>query len=466
MRFFRGQETLKGILYSSHAMATIALCMIAKNEELLIKNAIESVNPIVDEIIVVDTGSTDKTKEIAQSCGAKIYDYVWQTDFAKAKNFAKEKAATDWILFLDADECMSKQDILDIKKVVDRESENSSTAEKNETGEKKEVVAFAFVSRHWTGKEAAEKYVQWKALSKEEKEALVNEFPLFAPFDGYYDVTFITRLFKNNQKISFAGEVHEDVTPSINAWDQTKPRKLIVQCPMPIHHLHFLKGEDYVEQKQKRYFELSKEKFRQVPDAKIAVDLAVGYLIFEKDSAQSFHYLEESIRLQPNYNTQRLAVVGALLAKKHDLRALHELMVMLDLSKHDFNSVLNLAKAYSTIKAYRAAIVVLKRLFLVTPHDPVIIEHLGVCYDLIKYYDDAIKVFEHGIAVLPTNATFYFNLGALYEKVKAWDKAIAAFQYAINNEHPLKAQLPARIRMLRNIAQGKHVQYNINIGDV
>ncbi len=452
-------------------MTTIALCMIAKNEELLIKNAIESVKSVVDELIVVDTGSSDKTKEIAKASGATVYDYVWENDFAKAKNFAKEKATADWILFLDADECMSKQDLLDIKKVINSESKKSndrSTAENNEINEiggKKEVVAFAFVSRHWTGKEAAGKYVQWKALRKEEKEQLMKEFPLFAPFDGYYDVTFITRLFKNNPNIYFAGEVHEDATPSINAWDQTEPQKFIVQCPIPIHHLHFLKGEDYVEQKQKHYFELSKEKFRQSPDAKIAVDLAVGYLLFEKDSAQSFYYLKEAIRMQPIYNKQRLGVVEVLLAKKHDLRALHELMAMLDFSKHDFNSVLNLAKAYSLIKAYRAAIVVLKRLFLLAPRDTVIIEHLGVCYDHITYYNDAIKVFEHGIAVHPTHAVFYFNLGALYEKVKAWDKAIAAFQYAINNNHPLKNQLSRRIKMLQDIAQGRHVRYNINVGE-
>jgi glycosyltransferase involved in cell wall biosynthesis len=447
-------------------MPTIALCMIAKNEELLIKNAIDSVKSIVDEIIVVDTGSTDKTKEIAKTCGATVYDFVWKNDFAEAKNFAKEKATADWILFLDADECMSKQDILDIKKVIERESNTAENNETPESEEKKEVVAFAFVSRHYTDKRDKETYTQWKALSKEEKEQLMNDFPIFASFDGYYDILYITRLFKNTPRIFFAGEVHEDVTPSINTWDQEDPKKLIVQCSMPIHHLHFLKGEDYVEQKQKRYFELSKEKFKQAPDAKIALDLAVGYLLFEKNSAQSFHYLKEAIKLQPNYNVQRLDVVEALLAKKHDLRALHELMAMLDLSKHDFNSILNLAKAYYQIKAYCAAIVVLKRLLVAVPHDPVIIEHLGVCYDHIKYYDDAIKVFEHGIAVHPTHAVFYFNLGALYEKVKAWDKAIAAFQYAINNEHPLKAQLPARIQMLRNIAQGKHVQYNINIGDV
>lgn len=456
-------------------MATIALCMIAKNEDLLIKNAIESVKPIVDEIIVIDTGSTDKTKEIAKACGATVYDYMWQNDFAKAKNFAKEKATAGWILFLDADECMSQQDLLDIKKVVDRESKKSNDRndaennEMNDAGEKKEVVACAFVSRHYTDKRDKDKYTQWKALNNKEKETLVSEFPLFDSFDGYYDVTYITRLFKNSPKISFTGEVHEDVTPSINVWDQEDPRKLIVQCSMPIHHLHFLKGEDYVEKKQKRYFELSKEKFKLAPDAKIAVDLAVGYLIFEKDSAQSFHYLVEAIRMQPNYNKQQLSVVEALLEKKHDLRALHELITMLDLSKHDSNSILNLAKAYYLIKAYRAAIVVLKRLFLLAPRDPVIIEHLGVCYDHIAYYDDAIKVFEHGIAVHPTNATFYFNLGALYEKVKAWEKAIGAFQYAMNNmknDHPLKKQLSTRIKMLRDIAQGRHVTYNVNVGEV
>src|SRR5690606_23174577 len=65
---------------------------------------LESVRMMVDEIIIADTGSTDRTKEIAQSFGARIYDYTWNDSFADARNFALEQSASDWRLVLDADE--------------------------------------------------------------------------------------------------------------------------------------------------------------------------------------------------------------------------------------------------------------------------------------------------------------------------------------------------------------------------
>ena len=82
----------------------ISLCMIAKNEEKVIGRAIESCKDIIDEIILVDTGSEDRTIEIAKAKGAKIYFFAWKNDFAAAKNYALSKAKGDWIVFLDADE--------------------------------------------------------------------------------------------------------------------------------------------------------------------------------------------------------------------------------------------------------------------------------------------------------------------------------------------------------------------------
>lgn len=82
----------------------ISACMIAKNEEDVIARCIESYLAIVDEVIVVDTGSTDKTADVAKSLGAKIFHYSWNDDFAAAKNFAISKTKGDWIIFLDADE--------------------------------------------------------------------------------------------------------------------------------------------------------------------------------------------------------------------------------------------------------------------------------------------------------------------------------------------------------------------------
>ncbi len=82
----------------------ISFCTIAKNEERFIGRCIDSLYGIADEIIVVDTGSTDRTVEIAKAHGAQIRYFEWIGDFSAAKNFAIDQTSGDWIIFLDADE--------------------------------------------------------------------------------------------------------------------------------------------------------------------------------------------------------------------------------------------------------------------------------------------------------------------------------------------------------------------------
>lgn len=96
----------------------LSLCMITKNESKNIENCINSVDGLVDEIIVVDTGSTDDTKEIATKLGCKVYDFEWCNDFAKARNYSIEKASNDWILVLDADEIVDESSFDGIKKFI------------------------------------------------------------------------------------------------------------------------------------------------------------------------------------------------------------------------------------------------------------------------------------------------------------------------------------------------------------
>lgn len=89
-------------------MVTISLCMIVKNEEKVLARCLESLSGLMDEIIIVDTGSTDRTKEIAAHYTDKIYDFEWVQDFAAARNFAFSKANMEYIYSADADEVLDE----------------------------------------------------------------------------------------------------------------------------------------------------------------------------------------------------------------------------------------------------------------------------------------------------------------------------------------------------------------------
>lgn len=90
-------------------MITISLCMIVKNEERLLARCLDSVADLMDEIIIVDTGSTDQTKEIAARYTDKIYDFEWVQDFSAARNFAFSKATKEYIYSADADEVLDEE---------------------------------------------------------------------------------------------------------------------------------------------------------------------------------------------------------------------------------------------------------------------------------------------------------------------------------------------------------------------
>ena len=91
-------------------MITLSLCMIVKNEHDTLSRCLECIKDIVDEIIIVDTGSTDDTKDIALKYTDKVYDFTWCYDFAKARNFSFSKATKDYIMWLDADDIILKED--------------------------------------------------------------------------------------------------------------------------------------------------------------------------------------------------------------------------------------------------------------------------------------------------------------------------------------------------------------------
>lgn len=105
-------------------MITISLCMIVKNEEDVLERCLRSAAPCVDEIIIVDTGSTDRTKEIAKGFTDKVYDFTWCDDFAAARNTSFSYASKDYCMWLDADDVLLEKEqkkLLALKKKLGKD---------------------------------------------------------------------------------------------------------------------------------------------------------------------------------------------------------------------------------------------------------------------------------------------------------------------------------------------------------
>ena len=144
--------------------------MIVKNESAHLVDCLESVKDKVDEMIIVDTGSTDDTVSIALCYTSNVYPFPWHNDFSAARNFAIEHASGDWILALDADEEVQCQDSFSFHSMITKEKD---------------------------------------------KEAFL--LPLLNPISdstGEYNTFYVLRLFRNNGNYKYVGKIHEQVTLS------------------------------------------------------------------------------------------------------------------------------------------------------------------------------------------------------------------------------------------------------------
>jgi hypothetical protein len=146
----------------------VSACLIVRNEARFLERCLRSIRPLVDEIVVVDTGSTDHTKRIARGHGSRLYDFPWIDDFAAARNHGLDRARGEWILYIDADER------------VRRASRSRLRAQLR----KPDFVGY-FI--------------------------LLHARPGFTP---YWEM----RLFRNDPRIRFRRIIHENIWPGIDAY--------------------------------------------------------------------------------------------------------------------------------------------------------------------------------------------------------------------------------------------------------
>ncbi len=224
----------------------LSLCMIVKNEEENLDSCLKSVQTLVDEIIVVDTGSTDRTMEIARSYGANIYVSPWNNDFSSARNESLKYATGEWILVLDADEVLDINDHTSIMQLI--------------VG--KDADAYRMVQRTYQKQSTS---ADWISLEE------VTE--LARGCHGFI-TSHLVRLFRNNEQICFKGRVHEQVEI-----DLLSRSKVIVTTDIPIHHYGNILGPDSLRKKQELYLRIGYDKLKDQPfDNNTLCELGVVHL--------------------------------------------------------------------------------------------------------------------------------------------------------------------------------------------
>lgn len=209
-------------------MPTVGLSMIVKNAEKDIPYCLSSVKPVVDQIVVVDTGSTDRTKEVAAQYGAQVFSIPWENHYAKARNAAIERMTTDWVLVLDPDEELSPEAASNIRSLLDCD----------ET-----VAGHLFLQRNymnpgsrWIGCQTLH---PWTGGLERAKNA------------RFYIDNSTCRLFRRDPQIFYSRRIHEIPDPQIHALGM----KILPSNPI-IHHFGYLADTGSRQAKDHRYLEL------------------------------------------------------------------------------------------------------------------------------------------------------------------------------------------------------------------
>ncbi len=404
----------------------ISLCMITKNEEDFLAQCLESVKNLVYEIIVVDTGSIDRTKEVAKTFGAKVFDFKWINDFSSARNESLKHATGDFVLILDGDEVISKEDFNIIKTLCEKH--------------KNELIGFSLIQRNYTNDGSREGFVFGKEDNSIEGKDYLG-----------WSESKIVRLFSNNKKITFRGEIHELVEHSIK-----DNNGQIIHTNIPIHHYKEKKDNKSQEQKIKMYKEICENKIKNNPKNAIAYhELAAVYRVMKNYEKAATNY-KEAIKLQNKFPEAKygLGIVYNEL-QKYEKAIDYFNQAINDFSNYSdsyFNRGVSYAKLGQLDKAADSIFIGLK----IKPNDINALVNLGGIFEKMKKYNEAKKALLHVLTLEPSNARAYYNLGVVFEKQIQYKQAIIAYERAIIFNYQNKEKLITRLEALKHFFGKNH----------
>ena len=456
----------------------ISACMIVKNEEEFLPNCLNSIKDVVDEIIIVDTGSTDNTVTIAKSFGAKVYHHPWNNSFSEARNHYLDYASGDWIFQIDADEELEQADIPKLRLAISDNRYNGIIIAihsiikdgihkfyhprifRRGKGFYKDIIHEQTIIEgerlpteirlyhHGYNLDGKKMRIKWQRTTHLLKKQIAqNKHDSFAWFNLIRNYR-IQDLFKDGID---AGEEALKIMSPVSFLNHDKTDISLHHYVMIIYetancHLY---NEDYSKARELCHFALSKLAELKIEPENIDLifTLACIYLK-EGDYRKAIDYFERFLLLREWY-----------------LKNINNISLMVDTMGYDYTAYNGLGICSGTLGHLQTAIDYLQKAIAsntkyLTPYknlahcylseenlveatntllktisegvaDNEVLLHLGELYIKQEAYEKAIPYLEAHIKTCPENKDTLLNIARCYEKLGHWEAALVGYKSAL-----------------------------------
>ncbi len=375
----------------------ISLCMIVKNEETTLPRCLGSVKGFVDEIVVLDTGSTDKTPQIAEQFGAKVYYFTWNNNFSSARNQALKYVTGDWILVLDADETLRSEIIPLLKSVMCKE--------------------------------------EYLVINLVRQEVGSTQSPY----------SLVSRLFRNHPNIYFDRPYHALIDDSVTTILTQEPCWEVGYLPgVAILHTGYQKSVINALHKYANAAAAMEEFFANHPhDAYVCSKLGALYVHNDKIN-QGMNLLNHGLNQLLDHQVEDINYdilyelhyhLGIGYTHLQDLssaidhyQAAVKLPIYPLLKLGGYNNLGNLLKNVGDLPAAKVAY---ETTIKIDPNFVIGYYNLGMVCKAMGLFSQAIDCYNHAINLNPDYAEAYQNLGVVLLKIGHVSASLEAFEYAI-----------------------------------
>jgi glycosyltransferase involved in cell wall biosynthesis len=370
----------------------ISLCAIVKNEESTLSKCLSSAKKFVNEIVILDTGSTDKTVKVAQGYGAKVHHFEWCNDFSAARNEALKYVTGDWILVLDADETLAPEIIPQLREAIQREEYLLINLVRDEIG-------------------AAQ-----------------------SPY------SMVSRLFRNHPDIKFSRPYHALVDDSVSEILQKEPHWQIGYIQgIAILHSGYQQSQINRKNKLVKAQAAMEEFFANNPsDAYVCSKLGALYIDLGK-IPQSIQLLSKGVSLSDeNYEIlyelyYHLGIAYSRLKNHQQAIAHYQAAIKLPiypiLKLGAYNNLGNLLKEKGDLNGAKKAY---ETILKIDPSFVIGYYNLGMTYKAMGLFKEAIAAYVKAIDLNPEYAQAYQNLGVVLLKAGYVEDSLTAFKEAIH----------------------------------